>query len=248
MRSIDAACLVMTIAAGAHAAPGRYLSVHAGAGTAAILGYESVSQFATPSGPRAGLPLNLVYASRIGAGTSPAFGVAAGGRKGRISGGLEIQWAAAETPEQDVSFEREGSTYDPVNGYEPVASGNLRLPAGWLRLTAVTLSAGFDVAMTGGAIVPYAGLGLGAAVMTASSKTLTGEDGKALSETKAGLAVHMTLGLRLATDGLLFGWIEARPGWHLMSPVTRGVDYTRTRDEFVWQATLLLAGIGWQWE
>lgn len=228
--------------------PSTFLAVVGGAGTGALLGYESSSAFAWTFGPSTGRPLHVSYAAAIRGGTASGFGVVMGGRRGRATGYLEVSHAAIRTREQDVAFEREGSTYDPVNGYVPLGNGRIRLPAGWLRVSSSALFVGFNVAPWKVALAPYAGLGLGLAVMNVSSGWLQGEDGRSLDETKVGMGFHLSLGVRASPGDEVFGWLEVRPGWHLMSPYGRGADWSRTKDEFVLQLVHILAGFGWQWQ
>ncbi len=253
MRRLSPAALCWFLSAAAHAAvddgrASRFIGFHGGAGTGALLGYESTSMFAWESGPTAGRPLHVSYASAIRGGTAAGFGMVIGGRRGRASGAIELSYAVVRTREQNATFEREGSTYDPVNGYVPLTSGPTRLPAGWLRVSSSSLIVGFDVAPWKIALAPYMGMGLGVMVMHASSGWLQGEDGKPLDEFDAGVGAHVTLGVRAAPGEAFFCWAEFRPGWHLMSPYVRGTDWSRTRDEFVMQWMQVLLGIGWQWE
>lgn len=226
----------------------RFVGFLAGPGASSLRGWESDSTFAWTFGPSTGKPLHTEYASAIKAGTATGFGMVIGGRRGRATGFLELSYAVVRTKAQDVTFDREGSRYDPVDGYVPLDSGATRLPAGWLRVSASTLFIGFNVAPWPLVLSPYAGMGLGVSVMRATSGWMQGEDGAKLDEVKVGLGASLALGLRLAPAGEMFGWLEVRPGWHLMSPYTRGTDWSRTKDQFVLQLTQILAGVGWQWE
>lgn len=252
MRRIPVIVLALAAASGRavveDASSSRFVAFIGGAGAASLLGYESSSTFAATFGPSTGKPLNTSYASAIRGGTASGFGMVIGGRRGQATGYFELSYAVVRTKAQDVSFDREGSTYDPVNGYVPLDSGTTRLPAGWLRVSSSALFVGFNLAPWNLALAPYAGLGLGVSLMHATSGWMQGEDGGTLDERKFGIGAHVSLGLRLAPEGEMFGYLEIRPGWHFMSPYNRGTDWSRTKDQFVLQLTQVLVGIGWQWE